>query len=192
MNDTSLKVLEMVKDLPYGTKITVPGRGGWECILTRHPRGFDFMIHHPETDEDDNPTDRNKFFIVDTIGSECGDPVIIQEPTLSVPCRNAGVDIDGRIVRAIVLDAEGKITKRLSWSKLVFIEKRGFEITPTGLLFEQNPAGTKFLVGRLRALFLPGKNYLDCYVGIFGPSDPSKAQEPVKVLEMEDLLLASL
>ena len=149
------------------------------------------MIHHPETDEDDNPTNRDKFFTVDTVYSDFGAPMVIQEPTLGIPCREAGVDIDGRIVGALVLDSDGKVVKRFSWSKLVFVEKRGFEITPTGLLFEQDPTGTKFLVGRLRAFFLPDKNRMDGYVGIFGPSDP-KDIKPVKILEMEDLLLASL
>ena len=94
--------------------------------------------------------------------------MVIQEPTLGIPCREAGVDIDGRIVGALVLDSDGKVVKRFSWFKLVFVEKRGFEITPTGLLFEQDPTGTKFLVGRLRAFFLPDKNRMDGYVGIFG------------------------
>lgn len=192
MNDATLDILNMAKDLPYGTAITIPGRGGWQCVLTRQHQGFDFTLECPEVDNDGEPMGRCKFFIVDTHGEQYGAPKVFQEPTLGVFCRNAGVDIDGRIVGALVLDVDGKITKRFSWSKLVFVEKRGFEITPTGLLFEQDSSGTKFLVGRLRALFRPDRNCLDGYVGVFGPSDPSKADEPVKILEMEDLLLASL
>lgn len=192
MNDATLKVLDMIKDLPELYEIVIPGRGDWRCVLTRQHQGFDFTLECPEIDDDDEPTGRCKFFIVDTRDNQFGAPKVFQEPSLGVLCRNAGVDIDGRIVGALVLDSDGKVVKRFSWSKLVFVEKRGFEITPTGLLFEQDQTGTKFLVGRLRALFLPDKNRLDGYVGIFGPSDPSKAQEPVKILEMEDLLLASL
>lgn len=188
MNDVTLKVLEMIADLPEGTEITIPGRGGWECVLIRCHQGFDFTLRCPETDADDDPTDRYKFFSVDTSGNKYGAPIVIQEPTLGVLCRAAGVDIDGRIVGALVLDSDGKVFKRFSWSKLVFVEKRGFEITPTGLLFEQDRAGTKLFVGHLRALFLPDKNRLDGYVGIFGPTKPQQ----VNVLEMEDLLLSSL
>ncbi|MBI5023362.1 MAG: hypothetical protein HZC05_04395 [Candidatus Magasanikbacteria bacterium] len=188
MNDATLKVLEMVKDLQEGIRITIPGRGGWEYVLTRRHQGFDINIRCQETSEEGDPTGRDKFFTVDTMYNEYGAPIVVQEPTLGVLCRDAGVDIDGRIVGALVLDDDGTIIKRFSWSKLVFVEKRGFEITPTGLLFEQSHIGVKFLVGHLRALFLPNKNRMDGYVGVFGPDKPTQ----VKVLEMEDLLLASL
>jgi hypothetical protein len=191
MNNITFGVLNMVKDLPKDTEIMIPCRDGWECMLTRRHEGFDINIRFPETSEEGDPTGRYKFFAIDTSGRPYGAPIVVQEPSLGVFCRDAGVDIDGRIVGALVLDADGKITQRFSWSKLVFVEKRGFEITPTGLLFVQDPAGTKFLIGRLRAIFLPDKNRFDGYVGIFGPSDPNNIK-PVKVLEMEDLLLASL
>lgn len=188
MNDISLRVVEMVKDLPEGTAITIPGRGEWRITLVRRHDGFDLLHYCPADEDDEEGYGFGKFFCYSTDHNPHGAGKIIQEPTLGVECRAAGVDIDGRIVGALVLDADGKVIKRFSWSKLVFVEKRGFEITPTGLLFVQDPAGTKFLVGRLRALFLPDKNRMDGYVGVFGPTKPQQ----VKVLEMEDLLLSSL
>ncbi|HBV57689.1 MAG TPA: hypothetical protein DEB73_00200 [Candidatus Magasanikbacteria bacterium] len=193
MNDATLSVLKLIRDFPKGTEITIPCRGEWECMLTSccSREWFTATVQCPETDNDGNPTGRYKFFTVKT-SDRHGPPKVTQEPTLGIPCRAAGVDIHGHIISGLVIDADGKITKRLQWSYIVFVEKRDFEITPTGLLFVQDPAGTKFLVGRLRALFLPDKNRLDGYIGVFGPSDPDNIK-PVKILNMEDLLsLASL
>lgn len=189
MNDISLRVVEMVKDLPEGTAINIPGRGEWRITLVRRHDGFDLFHYCPADEDDEEGYGFGKFFCYSTDRNPHGAGKIIQEPSLSVDCRAAGVDIDGRIVDAIVLDAEGKVTQRFSWSKLVFVEKRQFTISGEGCLLveigrEENP----FHIGYLRALFLPDKNRMDGYVGVFGPGKPEK----VRVLEMEDLLLASL
>lgn len=189
MNDLSLKIVTMVKDLPEGTAITIPGRGEWRITLVRRHDGFDLFHYCPADDDDEEGFGFGKFFCYSTENNPHGAGRIIQEPSLKVSCRRAGVNIEGCIVGAIVLDAEGKVTQRFSWSKLVFVEKRRFNISSDGSLLvktgqEENP----FHIGYLRALFLPDKNRLDGYVGVFGPDKP----DTVKVLEMEDLLLASL
>ena len=188
MNDASLKVLEMVKDLPEGTAITIPGRGEWLITLVQRQEGFDLFHYCPADEDDEEGYGFGKFFCYSTEGNPHGAGKIIQEPTLGIPCRAAGVDIDGRIVGAIILDAGGRVIQRFLWSKLVFIEKRRFTISRNGcLLLAGSPAIEPDPNLFLRALFLPDKNLLDGYVGVFGPTKPEK----VKVLEMEDLLLAS-
>lgn len=123
-----------------------------------------------------------KFFAVTTEGNPYGAPIVIQEPSLGVPCQSCGVDIDGMIVGALIV-VMGKVVERFSWSTVIYIKKGQFVISPDGqLTVNDQPRGW------LRAVFLPDKNRMKGFVGVFGPEKP----DTVKVLEMEDLLVASL
>ncbi|MDP1619944.1 MAG: hypothetical protein Q8M12_03020, partial [bacterium] len=118
-----------------------------------------------------------KFFTFSTVGNPYGAGKIIQERSLGIATEY------GRVVGALVLDTDGKVAERFSWSNSVYMKKQTVEIAATGELFVGGVSK-----GYLAAVFLPDKNRLDGYVGIFKPTRP----EMVKVLEMEDLLLASI
>ncbi len=176
-----------------GETVVIPGRGGWEIRLV--PRGGEFDLVHCNPAEDGG----DKFFRYSTEGNRYGAGMIEQECTLGVSCRSAGVDADGLIVGAIVLDADGKVTGRFSWSNLVHTLKKRFRIRNDGALFVWQPEHGNPLKtfadeeldspkGYLRALFCADKNLMKGYVGVFGPENP----ETVKILEMETLLLASV
>lgn len=168
---------EVLGQLEVGQQVVIPGRGGWEIVLTKRENGFD-LTHR-------NPTGEGgyKFFAYDTTGNPHGAGMIVQEPTLGVPCRNYGVDVDGTLVGALVLGEDGKVRERFSWSNVVFMKKGKFSISPEGELKVNDEAK-----GHLRAVFLADKNRIRGYVGVFGPAKPGQ----VKVLEMEDILLASV
>jgi hypothetical protein len=173
---TTEEILEKVDQLAVGESLVLPGRGEWEIVLTKREDGLD-LTHR-------NPTKGGcKFFTYDTSGNPYGAGMIVQEPTLGVPCRKCGVDVDGTIVGALVLGEDGKIRERFSWSNLVFMKKGAFSIGADGA-FTVNGVTKGYLV----AIFLPDKNRLEGYVGVFGSTKPEK----VKIIEMENLLLASI
>jgi hypothetical protein len=178
MDEVLKEILEALAKLKPGEQVTVPGRGGWEWKFTAcEGGGFDVTHRNPAGDG------RYKFFAYSTAGNKYGAGMTEQEPSLGVPCRDCGVDIDGAVVGALVRGEDGKIRERFSWSNLVFMQGGTFLIGPDGA-FAVN--GT--LKGYLQAVFLPDKNRIRGYVGVFGPAKP----EQVKVLEMEDLLLATI
>jgi hypothetical protein len=168
---------EILEKLEVGEQVVIPGRGGWEMVVKRCEDGFDFTHRNPVEEG------KYKLFVYNTSGNPYGAGMIVQEPTLGVACRNCGVDVDGAIIGALVLGEDGKIRERFSWSNLVFMKKGEFSISGEGELKVNGEAK-----GCLRAIFLADKNRIKGYVGIFGPAKPEK----VKVLEMEDLLLASV
>lgn len=182
--DATLEILETLGKLAVGESVAIPGRGGWEIMLIKRGGGFDLVHRNPAGE------DQYKFFAYTTESSPYGAGMIVQEPSLGVPLAAAGIHIDivgdelaGRIVGAIVLDSEGKVTGRFSWSNVVFARKQTFSISPDGELTVNGVSQ-----GYVHALFLPDKNRLEGYVGVFKPVKPTEA---VKVLEMETLLFAS-
>ncbi len=145
-------------------------------MIVKGEEGLDF-VHL-------NPTEGGyKFFQYSTVDNKYGAGMIEQEPTLGVPCRNCGVDVDGTIVGALVLDEDGKICERFSWSNLVYAQKGEFLLSNQDELKVNGK--TK---GFFKAIFLADKNRIKGYVGVFGSAKP----EQVKVLEMENLLLTSI
>ncbi|OGL65617.1 hypothetical protein A3B21_03070 [Candidatus Uhrbacteria bacterium RIFCSPLOWO2_01_FULL_47_24] len=175
------EVLNLLSKLGIGESVTLPGRGGWMMRVTVCDTGYDFTHR--------NPTDQgqSKFFNYTTVGNPYGAGKIKQEPSLGVQCRNCGVEVDGAIVGAIVLNDEGKVTARFSWSNLTFppdpSKAKVFSISAAG---ELTVAGVSH--GYVAAVFLADKNRLTGYVGVFKPVKPAT----VKVVEMETLLFASI
>lgn len=168
-----------------GDYFTLEGRGGWKMQIVKMEAGFDFVHFYPiESGLAD------KFFQYSTEGNPYGAGKIFQEPSLGKPCPPLLINSrlekmeEARIVGALVLDADGRVAERFSWSNVVFIKGGKVEFTDaTGELFVDGVSK-----GFLKALFLPDKNRLDGYVGVFTPARP----QTVKVLEMENLLLASI
>lgn len=176
--DIEREVLNLLAQLKLGESMGLPGRGGWMMRVTACDTGFDFTHRNP-TEEG-----RSKFFEYSTAGNSYGAGKIVQEPSLGVACRQCGVEMDGAIVGAIVLGVDDKVVGRFSWSNIVFAKGQTFSISAEGELVVNGASQ-----GFLHALFLPDKNRLDGYVGVFKTTKPTEA---VKVLEMETLLFASL
>ena len=168
-----------MRKLNAGDVEIVQGRGGWLYKLTGTATGADIRIYNPAGDGD-----KEKFFAVDTAGNPYGAPMIIQEPSLGIPCRNAGVNVDGHIVGALVTDGSEKIVERFSWSNLVYIKGGSFNISSDGELTVNGERK-----GYLSLIFLADKNRIQGYVGVFVPQKPVGC---AKVIEMEDLLLSQL
>lgn len=168
--------MEELKDLKPGESIMIPGRGGWRIKLIKTPEGFD-LVHFNPIKDDENQV---KFFKYTTVGNPYGAGLIDQEPTLGVTCRSCGVEADGLISGALVMNKEGKISERYSWSNLVLVQNKSFGITFEGKLIING--GSK---GYLQALFLADKNRIRGFVGVFAPEKP---KEKVRILEMENLL----
>lgn len=179
MNETLLdEILEKLGQLKPGETVTLPGRGGWKIeIAACEGGGFDVTHYNPADGE------RKKFYLYTTVGNPYGAGKMKQEPSLGVPCRDCGVEVAGGIVGALVRGGDGKITDRFSWSNLVFAKNGTFSIGSDGAL-TVNGAPKGFL----QAVFLPDKNRLEGYVGVFVPAKPKR----VVVLEMEDMLLATI
>lgn len=158
-------------ELASGEKVQVGGRGGWLYNLIGTEEGADLEVVNPAEDGGE------KFFVFSTVGNPFGAGKIVQERTLGVQ------SIEGRIIGALVVGEDGKIKERFSWSNIVFFKKKTFSVSAGGELTVDGASK-----GFLAALFLADKNRIDGFVGIFKPMRP----DTVKVLEMEDLLLASI
>lgn len=168
--------------LQGGESVIVSLRKGWRLKITyRGEDGFDATLENPHIVAGEESG--LKFYAVDTTGHPYGAPMVVQEPTLGIPLRDCGVDVDGTVVGAIVRDAEGTVTSRFSWSNLVFVKQQTFSISPDGKLVVDGVSQ-----GYLYGLFLPDKNRMRGYVGVFGPTKP----EDVRFVEMEDLVFNTL
>lgn len=177
-NQTDLKSVLWV--MAAGETVTIPGRGGWAMEVTCIKPGVEFDFKHVNS----APDGGEKFFVYNTAGNQYGAGKVFNETTLGVPCRNCGVDTDGKIVGALALDATGKVTDRISWSNIVFAKGGFFTVSADGeLVVNGQPKGF------LHEVFLADKNRIDGYVGVFRPTKPTGT---VQVKEMEQLVLASL
>lgn len=84
-----------------------------------------------------------------------------------------------------MLNADGAVVGRFSWSNVVFVKHQTISINDeTGALIVND-----VFQGYLKAAFSPDKNRLDGCVGVFVPERPAG---PVKYVEMETLPLASI
>lgn len=159
-------------------------RGGWKLRLWLNAEGSWEMEHFNPVSETDK---RRKFFIYSTVGNPYGAGKIIQEPDLALVAPKINLPVVG----ALVLDQDGNIAERYSWSNLFFMKKIAADIDENNQLYLIDENGQPIFKGKLRALFLPDKNRMEGYVGIFD-SVVERAEGPVRVLEMESLLLNSL
>lgn len=172
------KFTKLMEKMAIGEFITIPGRGGWKIKSTKTKEGFDTELFNPTSDGKGK-----RWFSINTKDNPYGAPIVIQEPTLGILCKDVGVDIEDTVVGALVIGNSGKIEERFSWSNIVFMKKLKFSITKKGELIINGKSK-----GFLSLLFLPDKNRMKGYVGVF----TSKKPEKVKILEMEDLLLRQL
>ena len=164
-------------ELKPGREITIKGRGGWVYEITGNQEGADIRVHNSTSDG------QKKFFEFSTHGNPYGAGTFVQEPSLRVPFADVGMNIDGFVVGALVLDSAFQIVERFSWSNLQFMQERVFNITNEGELLIDGVSK-----GYLTVVFMPDKNRLVGHVGVFAPEKP----QTVAIIEMEDLFLASL
>lgn len=169
-------VQRLLQELAPDDTIGFPLRKGWaaEVVARGDGESWDIILRNLRDGQ-------QLFYLVTTEHSPYGAPMIVQEPSYPVHYRKGDVDV--RIVGAIVRDAEGQVKDRFSWSNMVFMQGKMVELTPDGELKVDGES-----CGFLQAAFLPDMNRMQGYVGVFGPTKP----EQVRVLEMEDLLFASL
>jgi hypothetical protein len=118
------------------------------------------------------------FYAVDTQPHKLGAPIMYEEPSLRVPCAEAGIlDQEGFLVGVV---AFGDSTLRASWSKLVKIEQKQFGFAP-----DRSFSINGELIGYVWAIVLANKNRIDGYVAVVRPESPIG---PVWVLELEDVV----
>lgn len=174
---------ETIGDLDPEDEIRILGRGGWEMLIQKiKTQEFDFTHQNIATGVPGKP-DTHKFFDYTTKNNRYGAGKIIQEPSLGVPLSRCGVNSEGRIIGALVLDDASNIKERFSWSNIVFAQSKTFGIAPNGELTVNGVSK-----GFLHTGFVPDKNRMDGRVGVFTPRKPDEVQ----LLEMEDILLKSI
>ncbi len=170
-------VNEELKDLEIGESIILPVKGGWELRITAAKNGLEFKHYNPWKG------DRNKeAFYTYSNRNPNGSGMMDQEKTLGIPCRECGINNDGRIIGILVTDEVGKIVDRFSLSKIVYLQERNLNITENGEVKINEESK-----GFVHLLFLPDKNRLDGFVCITTPN-----KQEVKIMEMEDLLMCQI
>ncbi len=178
--------IEFILGLGIGETLTIPPEVSgtqWAIELKRTDAlRVDVTIYNPVGDGG------RKLYQVTTLGNPWGAPTIIQEPTLGIPCRDAGIDSDGNLVGVVVLNEENAVILRASWSKLAFAPKPedrvSYSVSPGGEVV----IGDKSM-GYIHAICLPDKNRMAGWVAFVRPNQPDG---PVKKLELEDLVVAAL
>lgn len=119
------------------------------------------------------------FCDVSTVGHSYGLPMVVEEPSLGVPCIECGLEAEGNVVGAIVLNGEGDVTRRTSWSKIAKVEKGTFVITPEGE-FLVNGVSEGFVHG----LIASNKNRIKGWIAIVAPT---RRAQPPTLLEVQSL-----
>lgn len=185
MSNAQKQLEEVVAAMDVGEAIAIPGRGGWQIALTKVNTGGEIDLTHFNPVGD---TDARQFFQYTTVGNQYGAGMMVQEPTLGISLRNCGVDRDGRLIGAVVLDEHGAIKSGpdgkpapFGWSNLVFAQHRKFAVSGQGELLID---GVSY--GFLTLVFLADRKRIDGYVGVFTPLRP----EAVRVGEMEEAAVA--
>lgn len=148
-------------------------RGGWVLEFTE---GQDARIYNVA------PDGSRKFFEVTTVGDQYGAPRVVQEPDLGIPLRDAGIEKDGNIVGAVVLDAGDQVILRASWSNLRHMQKKPFGFSRDGQFILDGQSQ-----GYVYAIVQPDKNRLVGYVAYISPTPVTQGQ--VKHLELETLAI---
>jgi hypothetical protein len=172
--------------LKIGESISLPLGTQWALELTRTSEGrIDATMYNPVLDAEGNEVGR-KFYQMSTVGNPYGAPMIIQEPSLGIPCRDAGIDLVGNLIGFVAFGEDGALVLRTSLSKLTYSpkpeERASYSVSPEGEVV----VGGKSL-GYVNAVFLPDKNRMQGYAALVRPNRPNG---PVKVLEMEQVAFA--
>lgn len=152
-------------------------RRGWELEIIEGEDGADAIIRNPDNGGG------NKFFEVTTVDDPYGAPRVIQEPSLGIPARDAGLDTDGNLVGFIVVQ-DGKVVERASLSNLTYMKGSSVTVGGEGEVF----IGGEFK-GYIQLVFNPDKNRL---IGLVAFVGADKKFETVPVIEMEDAALLLL
>jgi hypothetical protein len=154
---------------------TIKLRGGWQATIIRGDNGADIVINNPVGGDSDG----KKFFEITSVGDPYGAPRVIQEPTLGIPARDGGIDIDGNLVGFIIVQ-DGKVVERASLSNLAYMKNSTVVLGDDGEVFINSESK-----GYVNLVFNPDKNRLIGLVAFVGPEKPHK----VRVLEMEEAAL---
>lgn len=192
MATVNLKVQQMILDalaqLGEGERVVIPREvlgAQWELAVTRTgERRVDLTHRNPA----DDGTSRFKFYTADTTGNPYGAMTFDQEPSLGIPCREAGIDMDGKLVGVVVLDEGSKVSLRGSWSKFVWSpkpeERMPYNISLDGEVFINNLS-----LGFIHGITLPDKNRMRGWVPVVRLGRPTG---PVRQFEMEDVAVAAI
>jgi hypothetical protein len=156
---------------------TIRLRKGWEAKIVNSGEGTDIILRNPTDDGEGR-----KFFEITTVGDPYGAPRVVQEPSLGIPARDAGIDVDGNLVGFVVV-RDGEIVERASLSNLVYMKESTVRVSEDGELFINDESK-----GYIQLIFNPDKNRLIGLVAFIGADKPDQ----VKVLEMEEAALALL
>lgn len=146
-------------------------RGGWQAIVSPSEKDGENDITIRNTT---NGVDR--WFNITTKNSQHGAPLVIQEPSLSIPGRECGLDTDQNIVGAVVLGNDGDEIQRYSWSNLHF-KGIPFHISDDGELFVEGESK-----GYMQFSLWPDKNRMKGVVAVFNQQRPLR--KPF-IVEME-------
>lgn len=168
----------LIAQLPAGESITIgPELTGtqWSYTFTATEqdgkRRVDARLHNTSGDTD-------WFYAVDTQPNKFGAPIVIEEPSLRVPCESAGItERDGFLVGAV---AFADSTLRASWSNLVKAQKKQFEFKSDRSFWVDGE-----LIGYVWRIAMTNKNRIDGWVAIVLPEVPTG---PVTVVEFEDVM----
>lgn len=119
------------------------------------------------------------FCDVTTIGHPYGLPMVVEEPSLGVLCADCGLDAEGNVVGAIVLNGNNDSIRRASWSRIVKAEKGAFKITSESELLV-NGVSEGFILG----LIASNKNRITGWIAIVAPA---RRVGPPLLLEVQSL-----
>lgn len=175
------EVLAALAKLGVGESILIPaevlgGKKQWELEIER--TGEDRLdLEHRSPDG----TGRFKFYRFTTHGNPYGAGIIDQEPSLAIPCRDAGIDKDAKLVGAVAVDAEGNFLFRGSWSKCVWGVNPG-DIRPYGFTADGEFLLGGEVVGHVWGVLLPDKMRMRGHVALVRSGKPTG---PVKEFELE-------
>lgn len=158
----------------------------WALELTRtSAERIDATMFNAVLDAEGNEVGR-KFYQMSTVGNPYGAPMLVQEPSLGIPCCEAGIDLEGGLIGFVAFGEDGALVLRTSLSKLTYSPKLEERATYSVSSEGEVVVGGKSL-GYINAVFLPDKNRMQGYVALVRPNRPNG---PVKVLEMEQVAFA--
>ena len=96
-----------------------PNRGGWETVVKNNGDGtYETVIRNTDPE-----TGHRRFYEASTVGSQYGNPVVVEEPDAGISARELGLPHDCRIVGIVVVEA-GRVIDRFSISDAEVMQGR--------------------------------------------------------------------